>query len=112
MMYYVVISGQLFALLSELLYSSIFFCETTLSILTYYYQEYIRRNKLNSQFIVTKFSILHAGGRSDDYSDFKPVKRARKAMFELEIADAPPSNKSARGDGAKVPYIYCIVSEI
>ena len=25
---------------------------------------YIRRDKLNSQFIVTKFSILHAGGRS------------------------------------------------
>ena len=24
----------------------------------------IRRDKLNSQFIVTKFSILHAGGRS------------------------------------------------
>ena len=23
-----------------------------------------RRDKLNSQFIVTKFSILHAGGRS------------------------------------------------
>ena len=24
----------------------------------------VRRDKLNSQFIVTKFSILHAGGRS------------------------------------------------
>ena len=51
---------------------------------------FIRRDKLNSQFIVTKFSIcMRAGGH---YSDFKPVKRARKAMLELEIGEAPPSN--------------------
>ena len=33
---------------------------------------YLRRDKLNSQFIVTKFSILHAG---DHYSDFKLAER-------------------------------------
>ena len=55
---------------------------------------YIRWDKLNSQFIVTKFSILHAGG-----SDFKPVKRARKAMLELEIA-VPPT-RVLEGAGPK-----------
>ena len=34
-----------------------------LYIFMYHFQS-IRRDKLNSQFIVTKFSILHAGGRS------------------------------------------------
>ena len=52
---------------------------------------------------------MRAGGH---YSDFKPVERAKKALLELEIAEAPPSNYSARGGGAKVPYIYCIASEI
>ena len=32
---------------------------------------------------------MRAGGH---YSDFKSVKRARKAMLELEIAEAPLSN--------------------
>ena len=43
---------------------------------------YIRRDKLNSQFIVTKFSILHAGGRS--LFTFQT-----STMLELEIAPSP-----------------------
>ena len=40
---------------------------------------------------------MRAGGH---YSDFKPVERV---LLELEIVEAPPSNYSARGGGAKVP---------
>ena len=50
----------------------------------------LRRDKLNSQFIVTKFSILHAGGRS--LFRFQTSRETRMAMLELEIARAPPTN--------------------
>ena len=49
----------------------------------------IRQDKLNSQFIVTKFSILHAGGRS--LFRFQTI-RIHGYMLELEIARAPPTN--------------------
>ena len=48
------------------------------------------RDKLNSHFIVTKFSILHAGGRS--LFRFQTSRETRMAMLELEIARAPPTN--------------------
>ena len=47
----------------------------------------IRRDKLNSQFIITKFSILHAGGRS--LFRFQTSRETRMAMLELEIAPSP-----------------------
>jgi hypothetical protein len=53
---------------------------------------------VNSQFIVTDFSILHAGGH---YSYFKLVQSTRNAKFELAIAEATPFNYSARGAGQK-----------
>ena len=61
----------------------------------------VRRDKLNSQFIVTKFSILRAGGRS--LFRFQ-TSRESPPLLELEIVEAPPSNYSARGGGANVPY--------
>jgi hypothetical protein len=70
----------------------------------------LRRGKLNSQFIVTDFSILHAAG--GHYLDFKLVQSTRNAKFELAIAEATPFNYSAQGGGAKAPYSYCIQSEI
>jgi outer membrane phospholipase A len=45
----------------------------------------------------------------DHYSDFKLVQSARNATF---ITEALPFNYSTRGGGAKVPYSYCIQSEI
>ena len=38
----------------------------------------IRRDELNSQFIVTKFSILHAGGRS--LFRFQTIRETRMAI--------------------------------
>ena len=49
-----------------------------------------RRDKLNSQFIVTKISILHAGGQSEAF--FKPVESAGKLCLNFEILEALPSN--------------------
>ena len=40
----------------------------------------IRRDKLNSQFIVTKISILHAGGRS--FFIFQTSRECWIAMLE------------------------------
>ena len=72
----------------------------------------VRRDKLNSQFIVTKFSILHAGGWS--LFRFQTSREIRMAMLELEIARAPPTNWSARESVAQgtVAIFYCIGSEI
>ena len=50
----------------------------------------IRRDKLNSQFIVTKFSILHAGGRS--LFRFRTSRETRMATLEVQFARAPPTN--------------------
>ena len=49
---------------------------------------------------------MWAGGH---YSDFKPVKRTRKAILELKIAEAPPSNWSTQGGGATVPYVVSTI---
>ena len=46
---------------------------------------------------------MRVGGH---YSDFK------RAQLKLEIVEAPLSNYSTQGGGAKVPYSYCIASEI
>ena len=66
----------------------------------------LRRDKLNSQFIVTKFSILHAGGRS--LFRFQICRETRMAMLELEIARAPPTNWSAR-EGAAQGTIFTVL---
>ena len=48
----------------------------------------LRWDKLNSQYIVTKFSILHVGERS--LFRFQTSRETRMAMLELEITRAPP----------------------
>ncbi len=69
----------------------------------------VKRDKLNSQFIVTKFLILHAGGRS--LFRFQVGRETRMAMLELEIARATRALERVR---SKVLYtcIYCIGFEI
>ena len=51
--------------------------------------ETFRRDKLNSQFIVTKFSILHAGGRSLFRFHISPT-----ATFSMIARDQKPSHKA------------------
>ena len=65
----------------------------------------IRHDKLNSQFIVTKISILHAGG--GHFSYFKPVlQSAGKLNSNLKIAKAPLIS-TVGGWGSKC-HVYCI----
>ena len=47
----------------------------------------IRRDKLNSQFIVTKFSILHAGGRS--LFRFQTIRETRMAICSSSRSPEP-----------------------
>ena len=60
----------------------------------------VRRDKLNRHRLF-KF-CMWVGGH---YSDFKLVK---ECWFELAIAESTPFNYSARGGGAKVPYIPAV----
>ena len=54
---------------------------------------------------------MRAGGH---YSDFKPVERARKALLLTQTRDrrGPALQLERLRGGAKVPYIFCIASEI
>ena len=62
-----------------------------------------KAGQLNSQFIVTKFSILHAGRRS--LFRFQTNRETRMAMLELEIVWALPLIRALKGVGSKVLYI-------
>ena len=48
----------------------------------------IRRDKQNSQFIVTKFSILHAGGRS--LFRFQTIRETRMAICSRSSRSPEP----------------------
>ncbi len=66
----------------------------------------IRRGKLNSQFIVTDFSILHTG---------TIVQSTRNVnWFELAIAETTPFSYSTRGDGCKgiIVTVFNLKSEV
>ena len=59
-----------------------------------------RRGKLNSQFIVTDFSILHAGGRS--LFRFQTSKRVREMLGSNSRSPRPrPSIAALEGAGPK-----------
>ena len=65
----------------------------------------IRWDKLNSQFIITKFSILHVGGQS-----LFRFQNSRVAMLKFEITRALPTNLSTREGAAQgtIYLLYCI----
>ena len=50
----------------------------------------VRRDQLNSQFIVTEILILHVGGRS--FFIFQSSRECWKAMLEPQNCELPPSN--------------------
>ena len=67
-------------------------------------QEHIRRSRLNSQFIVTDFSILHAGGRS--LFRFQISKRVRETLGSNSRSLRPrPSIAALQGAGPKCHII-------
>ena len=60
--------------------------------------ELLRRGKLNSQFTVTDFSILHAGGRS--LFRFQTSKRVQETLGSSSRSPRPrPSMQRSRGRG-------------
>ena len=65
-----------------------------------YARKTIRRGKLNSQFIVADFSILHAGGRS--LFRFQTSKRVRETLgLNSRSPRCGPSIAALEGAGPK-----------